>query len=310
MVTENKLLTVCIFTYGQSPNLLQTLQRLTNQSALSNSFDVVIVDNTIKQSSTFSKKIENFVSGKKNIKYTLQKTDGLSGARNYCLNNTNTKFVHFIDDDVLVGFNFVHNLLARLCKNETLQVIGGKVVSNWSLVTRPSWLKDENLGYLSMVDFGDQVLKLGQRNGMWFAGANICFNREDVLSVGGFCEKLGRKGWSNTLMGSEEMDVVFKLNQEKIIYDPSFAVEHIVDPKRSSPSWFIKRAAWQAVSDVMTDNLYMKETGTWSDFQLPTKFIENNINVLFKKIDDKNNLSKKLKTTQLLVFLALTGYLK
>ena len=241
-----------------------------------------------------------------NIKYVMETTDGLSGARNYCLSKVQTKFVHFVDDDVLVGHYFVYNILTQISKNENIQVIGGKLYQTGH-VKRPDWLKNENLGYLSMVDFGDTILNFGQKSGMWFAGANICFNRENVLKLVGFVKNLVEKDQGSTLMGSEEMDVVSKLDKNKMIYDPSIVVEHIVGADRIKPNWFIKRASWQTVSDAMTNNLYMKNVGTWSDQKSFSEYVKENISTFFKNIDNENTLTKKIKTIQLLVFFGTNG---
>ena len=111
--------------------------------------------------------------------------------------------------------------------------MGGKVIPSWGSVKRPNWMCDDALGYLSMLNFGDSEMWYSENEGMWLVGANICFRRNCLVKYGKFSNKLGRKGWSKSLLGSEEMQLIYKMgNKEKILYNPTSVVNHVVPENR------------------------------------------------------------------------------
>jgi glycosyltransferase involved in cell wall biosynthesis len=304
-----KKITICICTYNNYALLYGCLQRLANQSIEFNEYDVLIMDNSPSEYTEKSLNCRKLCKKYKNFMYIHKNTDGLSGARNACVELVTTELIHFIDDDTLVDYDFVNNTLECFSMYTNLSVMGGKVIPNWSLTKRPNWITEKLLGYLSMLDFGDKELWYGERHGMWFVGANICFRTKSILKYGGFSNNLGRKAWSRSLLGSEEMELIYKMTQnEEIIYNPKCIVNHIVQPDRMNQSWFIKRVAWQSVSDVMTGSFYLEEPGEWSDHKFGYDFIQDNINLLFTETDDGVTFEKKLRVVQILSFWVLNDF--
>lgn len=130
-------------------------------------------------------------------------------------------------------------------------VVGGPAVPRW-VVPRPDWLTDKLLSYLSIVDWGGEQREL--RPGEWLAGCNIAFRRTMLDAVGGFSEALGRTG-AAALLSNEETQVVDLIRADGglVVYNPRARVEHTINANRLDELWFYRRAAWQAVSDFLSD---------------------------------------------------------
>lgn len=309
MGDDIKKITICVCTYNNYPLLFSCMQRLATQSLYMDKYDVLILDNSPQKFLEKSIGCKQFSDRLENFTYVNKPTDGLSGARNECIDLTSTELIHFIDDDALVDFNFVKNTLECFYRHSDLMVMGGKVHPNWSLVERPEWLCNDALSYLSMLDFGESEMWYSENPGMWLVGANICFRRSCLIKYGKFSNKLGRKGWSKSLLGAEEMQLIYKMqNSEKILYNPTSVVDHVVPVDRMNQSWFIKRVAWQAVSDVMTDTFYMENPGGWSDDKFGYDFLKENANTLFDETDDPDIFCQKLKVAKMLSFWMLNDF--
>jgi GT2 family glycosyltransferase len=156
-----------------------------------------------------------------------------------------------MDDDAIAAPNWAAELLnAYAAFGPSAMIVGGRVDPIWS-EPRPAWLPDEKLGNLSVVNWGGEARIAEPRE--WVAGTNISFRVEAILQYGGFARNLGRIGSGASLLSNEETHLVEKIRAAGglLIYAPEASVRHLVDERRLSPTWFIKRSAWQAISDFM-----------------------------------------------------------
>src|SRR5206468_11188100 len=128
----------------------------------------------------------------------------------------------------------------------------GRVLPRW-VDSKPHWLNDDLLKYLTIIDWGGRFRELPPHQ--WLAGCNIAFDREALAAVGGFSCALGRVGSGLSLLSSDETDVMEKIRAtgRVLMYCPDALVEHVIHPARLTHNWFRRRAAWQAVSDFIKD---------------------------------------------------------
>ena len=307
-VKLKKKITLCVCTYDSYHYLLRCMKSIAEQEVSADLYNVIILDNTPSPSGDEYEKCKQFSKTLPNFKYINKLTDGLSGARNECLSMCTTKIIHFIDDDALVCKKFVEETIKCFDKHKNLSIMGGKVTANWSESPRPHWLSDDALGYLSVLDFGDSELAYGERDGMWLVGANIAFDVETLKKFNGFSAKLGRKGSDGGLLGAEEMELVYAMHPtHKIVYSPVSVIEHIIQPNRLNQEWFVKRVAWQSISDVMTNVDYLQNPGPWSDNKKCCDYVKENIKFIFSESVTKEEFSIKLKVVKLLSFLTSFG---
>ena len=173
------------------------------------------------------------------------------------------------------------------------------------MAERPEWLSDEQLGQLSMADFSERDVFLHEYDKpIWLVGANICFRLQILKEIGGFDTHLGRKGGTGTLLSGEEDLAVREVRKKySALYTPDCIVNHIVDPSRLNQSWFVKRVAWQAVSNVLTGDLWMK------DVEGLEEILKDNMNYLFNEPKNQSEFDLKLKAISIISFLLLEGQL-
>ena len=259
--SRQPLITVVICTYNRY-NVLETcLRSFEIQSLAQDEFEVVIVDNS--EDEVGQKRFWSGLELSSNWSLIIEKTPGLSRARNIGLNVARGPLVCFIDDDALAPSEWLAEIVDVFATRPECGIAGGPVVPIWP-VSRPQWLHKWQEGFLSIVDLGKSLRPLSDSE--WLAGTNIAFRRDLLVQVGGFSEALGRvKG---TLLSNEELVVSRKIHElgYKSYYSPSARVSHRVHADRVSQAWMRQRAAWQAVSDLMAGNgAGRDQKELWSD---------------------------------------------
>ena len=306
----NKDLTtsLCICTYNNYNLLYKCLLSAANQSTPSDEYEIIILDNTPTETVAESKKeydkVYNLSKTIKNCRYINMLTDGLSGARNACIGESKSDLIYFIDDDTIVDSNLIYKMVQKF-KNPSIGVVGGKIIPDWQIAERPEWLSDDQLGQLSMADFSERDVFLHEYDKpIWLVGANICFRLRALKEIGGFGTHLGRKGGTGTLLSGEEDLAVREVRKKySALYTPDCTVSHIVDPSRLNQSWFVKRVAWQAVSNALTGDSWMK------DVKGVEEILKDNMSCLFTESKSQSEFDLKLKIVSIISFLLLEGQL-
>lgn len=308
----NKKVSISICTYNNYNYLFFCLESLIAQHANKDDYEVIVLDNT--PSSVIKELNRNnpsfYLYYKKCIglckqndfKYIEKHTDGLSGARNECINESCADFIHFIDDDTILHENFIRESIDCFSRHPDLAIFGGKVIPDWRFSDPPEWFYDELLGFLSMIDFGDKEKVFGE--GFWhLVGANLCFKKSTLIDYGGFDLSLGRKGGSKGLLGAEENQLVWDIQKNhKVLYNPHVSLSHIIQKDRINQSWFIKRVAWQSVCDVMTGTPWPEE--------YDNSFVSSNLDLLLSECLDKKSFKLKIELVKQLSFGLLNEGLK
>lgn len=239
--------TAVICTYNRYELLEKAIASLVAQSLPNSELEILVIDNS--PSEALSNENGKKYKGISNLRWIYERTPGLSNARNVASREARADLIAYLDDDAIANPSWA----ASICHTfeefgDTCQVVGGKVNPIWGS-PRPSWLGDALLGYLSVVNYGDESRFL--REGEWIAGANIAYRADILRQMGGFDVSLGRVGSGSSLMSNEEIALSEKIKRHggRIVYDPTASVEHLVDASRLTQRWFRRRVAWQAVSD-------------------------------------------------------------
>ncbi|MEK4004983.1 glycosyltransferase family 2 protein [Paenibacillus sp. FSL H3-0333] len=125
--------TVIIPTYNKAEYLDLTLAGFCIQ--IYKEFNIVIVDDG---SSDKTRDVVDNYSDKLSINYIYQENAGRCAAKNVALNNLNTEYVIFSDDDRIPDKNFVNKHIEYLKENPNTVTIGSKydVLSFWDDRTR------------------------------------------------------------------------------------------------------------------------------------------------------------------------------
>ena len=299
-------ITTCICTYNNFDLLQKSFISCMSQDIDEKDYKVIILDNTPlslldEKKSSIKDKIKNFCDSSSIADYISLETSGLSEARNKCIDRCETDLIYFIDDDCILHKDSVRKMQSKFF-DKKMGVVGGKTIANWSLAPRPTWLSDEQLDALSIIDFGEEDIFLHEyKEAIWLVGANICFRTKALKDIRGFNESLGRKK-EYTLLSGEEDEVISKIRKRyHAMYTPDCKAEHIINPKRLDPEWFSKRSAWQAVTNHMTQNFWLRDVEGAKDF------LKDNLDKLFKTPQSKSELDIKVRLVLIMTFLLLDG---
>jgi glycosyltransferase involved in cell wall biosynthesis len=240
-----------ICTYNRYDVLPKAIHSLLRQWLDPGSLEIIVVDNSPDQENAtrFGARFEHAPG----LRYLWEPTPGLSHARNVGTEHARADVVAFMDDDAVAATHWAAQILRGFTAfTERAGIVGGRVRPRW-VSARPAWLSDNLLGYLSILDRGEQMRALEPNE--WLVGCNIAFDKRALLEAGGFSRALGRIGPATMLLSNDELEVADKIHRtgRLSIYCPDALVHHLIDPSRLTRAWFRRRVAWQAVSDFIKD---------------------------------------------------------
>ena len=183
---------------------------------------------------------------------------GLSGARNTGLTESEGEVVAFLDDDAMAAPDWVERLGEAYADPQVLGA-GGAVRPLWS-GGRPGWFPPEFDWVVGCTHSGMPAEREAVRN---LVGANMSFRREPLVEVGGFRHELGRIG--KIPAGCEETDLCIRIGkrypQGTILYDPAATVEHFVPAERGRFSYFSSRCRGEGRSKAILAGLVGSDSG-------------------------------------------------
>ena len=234
-----------VCTHNRAAYLERALASLAAQTLARDAYEILVVDNASTDETpavvaAASARIPNLIS-------LREPTPGLPHARNAGLRAARGAFVAYVDDDAVASPTWLERILAAFATVQpTPGCVGGRIDAIWE-APRPSWLADDMLSYLTVIDWSPTATFLGEDR--FVAGANMAFPRDLLRSIDGFHPALGRRG--TTLLSNEELRVESALRRRghPCWYDPAIAVGHHVAPERLTRAYFRRRYFWQGVSD-------------------------------------------------------------
>ena len=166
-------------------------------SFLSNSYRVIVVDNSVDRRCLQ-------LNRRYNIQYIHEKRQGASYARNTGASFVkNEDYIYFLDDDLSLTEEWASELLNVLKSPCLYDVVGGKVIAEYSLKTQ---IPRKYIYLVGGKDLGNTSFRLKHD---YLGGCNLLVRRTTFSKLGGFDTDYGHKG---TAIGLNE-DVNF---QEKI----------------------------------------------------------------------------------------------
>lgn len=220
-------LSIAICTKDRSERLRRLLTSLVDLDGrdLFSELEIVVVDNAPSDSST-----EDVVAEFPAVRYVREPKAGLDFARNAALHGARMQYLAFLDDDVVVDRGYLAGLFEawRGCPDA-----GGftGLVLPYRLETEAQVCFERGGGFgrgFTPTDFradrfGNPLHPVGA--GILGAGCNMCFDRELLLSLGGFDEALDTGA---PLPGGGDLDIFYRVLRlgRTMVYAPAYAVYH------------------------------------------------------------------------------------
>ncbi len=226
------LLSIVVCTYHRTELLERCLSSLVKQSADGRFFEVVVVDNG--GSANTAELVSDFSNRFFAIRYCVERTTGLSHARNRGIIEAAGTFVAYIDDDAVAYPDWVEQLFAFIERKPTVLAFGGPYEAMTDSPV-PSWFPPE----YGRFELGDTEISLNAQT-EFLCGTNMVFKRELLLEVGGFNSDLGMTG-NNVSYGEEtRLQIEIKRKGYEIYYIPSLRVKHLIAREKMSFKWLMK----------------------------------------------------------------------
>jgi glucosyl-dolichyl phosphate glucuronosyltransferase len=237
------LISAVIPTYNRAQCLEKALQSLCRQTLVKSQYEIIVVDNN--SSDNTQGIVEKFFSYG-NVRYQVEKQQGVSCARNRGWKIASGQYIAFMDDDITANKNWLEKIIEafRVFGSEAL-VVGGKVELVWES-SRPAWLSEKVTFCLGSKDLGSSPVALGENQ--FLLSCNMAFSRGALKITGGFHPYICRTGykllsWEDTLI---QIELVRKGYQR--FYQPEAVVHHHILGSRLNKLWFIRRMYWEGVS--------------------------------------------------------------
>lgn len=175
------------------------------------------------------------------LRFVTETNQGIVAARNRAIEESlSSDILVFIDDDEIP----LPGLLVAVCNAVFIEgaiCVGGKIDIDFSDSIRPQWLKDDLLGFLGAIDYGNQPIWIEDHSKPIWSG-NVAYNthifRENKKLR--FDERYTRKGSG---IGGGEDALMFRAllaSKTPIRYRPDMVILHDVEPWRLSKSYFLK----------------------------------------------------------------------
>lgn len=225
-------ISVVICTYQRAELLKLALQSLCEQSLDSKNFEIIVVDNN---SLDHTKLITDaFISEHPNIRYCMEKKQGLSYARNRGWRAARGRYVAYIDDECKVPPDWL--AAAKAAIDVHAPAILGGPFGGYHALPAPRWWKDIYGGFT----YADNPTVLGPHEHL--SGGNFIVRRELFELLGGFDVSLGMSG--HKIAFGEESEFQQRVRtarpDELIYYDPGLYLYHLVRPEKYSLWWLAK----------------------------------------------------------------------
>lgn len=289
----NKKLTISVVipTYTRLETLKLTLDSLVAQSCSSERFEIIVVDNNSTDDT--AKYVRDFASkhSKYQIRYCLEKTQGLSAAKNRGTREAKADYVAFIDDDAKATKGWLEKAV-EIIKDKAPKIFGGPIYPFY-LTEKPDWFKDE----YEIRMHAEQTGWMPERS--YISGSNAFFSKEILKQLGGFPEELGMKGDQLSYGEETYLCYIAQQNGVKLYYDIDLMVKHLVPAQKMRLSYFLYSRYNSGKSTYILDkNLGQVKTEYISELNLLSGF-NDKVEAIGKKwkesSSDCDNLEKDLE---------------
>jgi glucosyl-dolichyl phosphate glucuronosyltransferase len=229
-------ITVILCTYNRAQSLRKALDSVAlSKLPESAEWEVLVVDNRSTDTTpTVVKEVSGLYPGR--FRYFFEPKSGKSHALNAGIGAARGSILAFMDDDVIVEADWLHNLTSGL-RGDKWVGAGGRIFPVWKS-SPPDWLPIEDrygLAPLVMFDLGPEAGPLFESP----FGTNMAFRKDVFEKYGLFRTDLGPMP-KGEIRGEDSEFAQRLLNAgEPLRYEPSAVVHHEVPEKRLRKDFFL-----------------------------------------------------------------------
>ncbi len=235
------LISIIICSYNRANYICEALDALYHQSAPLDQFEVLVIDNN--SSDGTPKVFEQWRLAHPNghFHYTTETKQGASFARNTGAALAISDWLCFIDDDAVANKNFVEKIIQHIKSYPDRIGFGGRIIPRY-VPAEPKWMSYYVSSMVGNFDYAP--IACAFENGKYPLESNMVVNKKTFDLIGGFNTNL--PGVVGTLrIGGEGKDLFYKIMAlgNKIYYDPSIIVEHVVEVKKLTKEYLYRVAS-------------------------------------------------------------------
>jgi len=207
--------------------LKNCLERILDQNYPKGLIEIIVVDGGSKDKTM---KIATSMISNSGVlsKFYSDNGKGLGSARQIVLDNTNSKYVVWVDSDVLISKDFVREQVEFMEQNPQVGVATGKYIYREAQSTLPAML--ESLGkYVGSIEFTNTR----EHRGLPPNDASI-YRVKSSKQVGGFDEKI--KG------ASEDEDIIIRMRKKGWLIAVNEKAKYYAFPRETWQDLWIERS--------------------------------------------------------------------
>lgn len=237
--------TFVICTYNRANYVNQALDSLLSEEQLNSTeqpFELLVVDNNSSDATreVVKRYQEQFNSKGQPIRYVKETEQGISFARNRGIQETDTPYIVFLDDDISATENFISTWISFFENNPNVSLAGGKIHVKFD-DPKPTWMSYFLLPLFGRHDLGKSRKKYPDRK-FPFAG-NMGVKKSVLNDIGHFDTKYGQRGEKLDIKG-EEKELAHRIStvSDAAHYLPDAFVYHHVDKSRLTVKYLKKHA--------------------------------------------------------------------
>ena len=223
-------ISLVICTYNRAELLDHCLLACASLQGEEGDFEVVVIDNRCTDHTQAV--VASRMGQVPGLRVVREEKQGLSHARNRGIEEAQSDWIYFIDDDAKVAPDFIVHALA--CIQEVSPQVFGGTFAPWYHYGQPRWFKD----HYASSDLRYPVRRVLPR-GKFLTGCNFCVHRSVFERFGRFDPQLGMRG--NVVGYGEETELQREIQAAgvEIWFDPALRMDHVVNPERLNVSWQI-----------------------------------------------------------------------
>lgn len=232
------------------------------------------------------------------LRFVTETEQGIVPARNRAIEESlESDILVFIDDDELPQSGFLQAAYDAII-NEGAQCAGGRIQVNFPPPGRPAWLSDDLLGFLAVVDYGEQPFWITNSDTPVWTG-NVAYDMRLFREDSGFRFD-ARYNRAGTAAGGGEDIALFDqllMRGTPMRYRPDMQVENFVESWRLQRRYFLELHYKSGLRKGLHDLPLYNNTVLGIPPFLVTQFLRHGLQTLTMGITQRSGLLRQAMNT-------------